>query len=175
MWSSLLSSHLYFSCPFIENFIWIEPLLRGHLSYKATFSLSQRWPLNTGLTLHLKRDIKHCNYNNLSLLSKSYVILFVFNNIHNHIFMLNLAHFIVKPSKYTQYITIVLNFQSIVNVSMLHFVFLFIVVCTIMYVYRFDQMMLFSFFTYWMLFDFKSCIVYCIKLIYHVRSVLLFN
>jgi hypothetical protein len=30
-------------CPVIENFIWIEPLLRGHLSYKATFSLSQVW------------------------------------------------------------------------------------------------------------------------------------
>ena len=28
-----------FSCPVIEHFIWIEPLLRGHLSYKATFSL----------------------------------------------------------------------------------------------------------------------------------------
>jgi hypothetical protein len=26
-----------FSCPVIENFIYIEPLLRGHLSYKATF------------------------------------------------------------------------------------------------------------------------------------------
>ena len=39
-----------FSCPIIENFIWIDPLLRGHLSYKATFSLSQRWLLNTGLT-----------------------------------------------------------------------------------------------------------------------------
>ena len=26
-----------FSCPVIENFIWIEPLLRGLLSYKATF------------------------------------------------------------------------------------------------------------------------------------------
>jgi hypothetical protein len=44
-----------FSCPVIENFIWIEPLLRGHLSYKATISLSQRWPLNTGLTVLLKR------------------------------------------------------------------------------------------------------------------------
>ena len=30
-----------FSCPVIENFILIEPLLRGHLSYKTTFSLSQ--------------------------------------------------------------------------------------------------------------------------------------
>ena len=37
--------------PVIENFIWIEPLLRGHLSQKATVSLSQRWPLNTGLTV----------------------------------------------------------------------------------------------------------------------------
>jgi hypothetical protein len=36
-----------FSCPVIENFIWNELLLRGHLSYKTTFSLSQRWPLNT--------------------------------------------------------------------------------------------------------------------------------
>ena len=39
--------------PFIENFIWIKPLLRGHLSYKANFSLSQWWPLNTSLTLHV--------------------------------------------------------------------------------------------------------------------------
>ena len=29
----------------------IERLLRGDLSYKATFSLSQGWPLNTGLTV----------------------------------------------------------------------------------------------------------------------------
>ena len=33
-----------FSCPAIEKFIWNEPLLRDHLSYKATFCLSQRWP-----------------------------------------------------------------------------------------------------------------------------------
>jgi hypothetical protein len=26
------------SCPVIESFIWIEPVLREHLSYKATFS-----------------------------------------------------------------------------------------------------------------------------------------
>jgi hypothetical protein len=36
MWSPLLSSHLYLkvtiSCLVIENFIWIESLLRGHLS-----------------------------------------------------------------------------------------------------------------------------------------------
>jgi hypothetical protein len=46
--SNLLSSHLY-SCHVIENYIWIEPLLIGHLSYKATFYLSHRWPLYTGL------------------------------------------------------------------------------------------------------------------------------
>jgi hypothetical protein len=47
------SSHLYYaviciersscSCHVIENFIWIEPPFRGHFSYKATFSLSQRF------------------------------------------------------------------------------------------------------------------------------------
>jgi hypothetical protein len=41
-----------FSCPIIENFIWIESLLRGHLSYNVTFSFSQRWPLKTGLTVY---------------------------------------------------------------------------------------------------------------------------
>ena len=41
-----------FSCPVIENFIWIEPVLRGQWSYKTTFSLSQCWPLNTGLTVY---------------------------------------------------------------------------------------------------------------------------
>jgi len=60
--SLLLSSYLYlkvtFSCPVIENFIWIEPLLRGHLSYKATFSLFKRWPLNIGLIVHTSREGK---------------------------------------------------------------------------------------------------------------------
>jgi hypothetical protein len=55
------SSHLYkavtcirrshFSFAVIENFIWIKPILRGHLSYKATFSSSWGWPLYTGLTI----------------------------------------------------------------------------------------------------------------------------
>jgi hypothetical protein len=31
-----------FKGPIKENIIWIEPLLGGHLSYKATFSFSQR-------------------------------------------------------------------------------------------------------------------------------------
>ena len=35
---------------------WIYPLLRGHLFYKIIFCLSQRWPLNTGITVH------HCFY-----------------------------------------------------------------------------------------------------------------
>ena len=38
--SHVLKGHIYV-CPVIENFIWIVPLLRGHLSYKSTFSLSQ--------------------------------------------------------------------------------------------------------------------------------------
>ena len=61
--------HLYYAvtyierspvyCPVIENIIWIEPLLIGYLSYKATFSLFQRsWPLNTGLTVLKYRDIE---------------------------------------------------------------------------------------------------------------------
>ena len=33
-------------------FIWFEPLLRGHLSYKAIFTFSQMWPLNTGQTVY---------------------------------------------------------------------------------------------------------------------------
>jgi hypothetical protein len=44
---------LPFSCPVIYNFILIEPVLRGYLSYNATFSLSQRWPFNTGLTVYI--------------------------------------------------------------------------------------------------------------------------
>jgi hypothetical protein len=45
-------TQVFFSYPAIDNFIWIEPLLRGQLSYKATLSLSQRWPLNTGLPVY---------------------------------------------------------------------------------------------------------------------------
>jgi hypothetical protein len=44
-------SDLY-SSTVIEYFIWIESLLRDHLSYKATFC-PKRWPLNTGLTVLL--------------------------------------------------------------------------------------------------------------------------
>ena len=51
--SLLLCSHLYFkitiSCFVIAYFIWIEPLLKDRLSYRATFCLYQRWPLNTDL------------------------------------------------------------------------------------------------------------------------------
>ena len=39
------------SYPDIENIIWIDPLLRCHLFYKATFSLCQRWPPNKGLNV----------------------------------------------------------------------------------------------------------------------------
>jgi len=49
--SCIRRSHI--SCPVIENFIWIEPLLRGLLSYQATFSLSERWPINTGWIVNM--------------------------------------------------------------------------------------------------------------------------
>jgi hypothetical protein len=49
--SCIRRSHI--SCPVIDNFIWIEPLLRGLLSYQATFSLSERWPLNTGWIVNM--------------------------------------------------------------------------------------------------------------------------
>jgi hypothetical protein len=49
MWSHLLKCHL--CCPIVEHFIWIKTLLRGHLSYKDTSYVSQRWLLNVGLTL----------------------------------------------------------------------------------------------------------------------------
>jgi hypothetical protein len=39
-----------YSCLLLGNYISIEPLLRDHMSYKATLSLSQRWPLKRGLT-----------------------------------------------------------------------------------------------------------------------------
>ena len=42
-----------FYCPVIENVIWIEPLLRSHLSYQATFYVSHKWPLNTRLTVYI--------------------------------------------------------------------------------------------------------------------------
>jgi hypothetical protein len=50
--SPVLKGH-FFSCPVMENFIWFEPLLRGHLTYEATFSSSQAWPLNTGLIIYV--------------------------------------------------------------------------------------------------------------------------
>ena len=53
--TSIKQSSVLKGYPFlvIENFIRIKPLLRGCLSYKAILSLSQRCPLNTGLTLHV--------------------------------------------------------------------------------------------------------------------------
>jgi hypothetical protein len=56
-----------------------EPLLRDHLSYKATFSLSQgSWPLNTGLTvfylctLNIRKDLH--GDSNMQLFWKQHVI-----------------------------------------------------------------------------------------------------
>ena len=60
---------LEISWPVIENFIWIEPLLRGHLSYKATFMLSQRWPLNTGLTVYIYLTLSYLSFIYIHILS----------------------------------------------------------------------------------------------------------
>ena len=58
MWSPAVTciKRSHFSWPVIEHFIWIEPLLKGHLSYKDTFSLSQRWSLYTSLTSLIYMD-----------------------------------------------------------------------------------------------------------------------
>ena len=53
MEKGLKGAQITISCLVIENFIWIKSLFKCHLSYKATFSLSQRWPLNTGLTVSM--------------------------------------------------------------------------------------------------------------------------
>jgi hypothetical protein len=55
----VLKGHL-FSCPVIEKVIRIELLLRGHLSYKVTFSLSQRWPLLGQTKSGLVRQVTSC-------------------------------------------------------------------------------------------------------------------
>jgi hypothetical protein len=47
----------HFSYPVIEQFIWIEPLLRVHLFWNTSFALSQRRPLNTGLTVPIYKFI----------------------------------------------------------------------------------------------------------------------
>jgi hypothetical protein len=48
--SPVLKGHI--SYPIINNFISIEPLLRCHMSYKATLYFPQMWPLKTGLTVY---------------------------------------------------------------------------------------------------------------------------
>jgi hypothetical protein len=50
--SSVLKGH-FFSCTVIENFIWTEPLLEGHLSYKATFFFVSKVPSTLQLSRHI--------------------------------------------------------------------------------------------------------------------------
>ena len=48
----IVSTMLYTAKPtHVVTPIQQSPVLRGHQSYKAIFSLSQRWPLNTGLVV----------------------------------------------------------------------------------------------------------------------------
>jgi hypothetical protein len=77
MQSPLLSSHLFLSCH--SNFIWSELPLRGRLSYKATFSLSQRRPLNTGLTVVIFRI--GYSIDELLMLHKQYIYPHGTNNL----------------------------------------------------------------------------------------------
>ena len=61
MWSPLLSSHLYlkvnFSWLVIENFIWIEHILRGHLYLKVTLLLSCHAKFHMNLTSFKKSPV----------------------------------------------------------------------------------------------------------------------
>ena len=60
--SLVLKCHLFLSCH-NNNFIWIWPLLGGHLSWKTTFYLSQMRPLNTGLSVSGHFKLKRiCGY-----------------------------------------------------------------------------------------------------------------
>ena len=75
--SPVLTSHLQlniaFSCLVMEKFISIELILRGSFSYKALFSLSKRWPLNTGLTVLIQNMSNIIN--SVSYLDMKYTIL----------------------------------------------------------------------------------------------------
>jgi len=70
MQSPLLSSHLYLNVTlflsFHRSFHISETLLRGHLSCKVIFSLSQRWSLNTRLTVCVNH--RYCKNNHMRLL-----------------------------------------------------------------------------------------------------------
>jgi hypothetical protein len=75
--SSLSHIKKFTSClpmPVIENFIWIEPLSRGHLPYKVTFSLS-KGDLLTQVWLYLSKWRKCQN----SMIFKHCCSLFIYN------------------------------------------------------------------------------------------------
>ena len=94
-----------FSWPVIENFISIEPLLRGHRSYEATFSSSQGGPLNTDLIVYhyFEYVIVIYDFWRLSVLLSSTPSMPIFGNrhrqkaclltntrmIHTHMFTIN--------------------------------------------------------------------------------------
>ena len=53
--SPIFKGHLFLSC---HRKFSRYCMLRDHVSYKAAFSLLQRWPLNTGLTVHKRLWLK---------------------------------------------------------------------------------------------------------------------
>jgi hypothetical protein len=54
----------------VEHFTSIEIIIRGHLSYKTTFTLTQMWPLNTSLTAQWKLSISNLLVTNLCVLKR---------------------------------------------------------------------------------------------------------
>jgi hypothetical protein len=68
-------------CLVSDNAIWIEPVLRGNLSYKVTFPLPQKWLLNTGLTIfyiHFMHVIIHVS-SIVSALARFIVYIYYWN------------------------------------------------------------------------------------------------
>jgi hypothetical protein len=76
--------HLY--CSVIENFIWIEPHLRGCLSYRVTF-LSQRWYLYSSpgqkIRCYMRGEIYPNNMIRLSKVLKKDVLVILLSPLKN--------------------------------------------------------------------------------------------
>jgi hypothetical protein len=69
--SLVFKDHFFLVLSCHSKFQMNQPLLIGHLFYKATFSWSQRWPLNTGLPviLHTSTCVSHrCQCTNIKVI-----------------------------------------------------------------------------------------------------------
>ena len=90
-----------FSCPVIDNFICIELLLRGHLSYKDTFCLSQRWPLDTGWTVYSEmRSAFITFYNWINLIkNKNHAAFFFYSGNKHYLYGICKYHWVSYNKK----------------------------------------------------------------------------